>query len=238
MRFFYLPLIFLLPALSVTACGGSRQAGLDPGQARMVDEYTPPFLAPPAGEALKITVPRPAGEALRLLSGYADSPQAVYVAESRPGSQEPGRSSVVFLLFLPDPEQCLDCGNNNFSYYYENDLVKQWIYPVARREVRMEFAPDDVLSRYMTLTARAEAVVLPLTRESSEIRLEVDYTLERRASASTRRQTEGNAPGPVFGLASARFSSGQTGDLQDEVQCVSKGVVEAELLKGIAEIMK
>jgi hypothetical protein len=240
MRYFCRPLFFLLLMLPVMACGAGRQAGqpLAAGPARLVDEYTPPLLAPPGAEALKITVRQPAAEALRLLTLYGNNPQELYVAGSSPGPEEEGGKSVSFLLFLPDPEQCLDCGNNNFSYYYNDELRKQWLYPVARREVHMEFAPGDVLSRYMTLTARAEAAVIPLTKESSEIRLKVDYTLERRVSASAPSGGEGAVSAPVSGRDQVRFNSGRSGDLPDGVRCVSKGVVEAELLKGIAASMQ
>jgi hypothetical protein len=233
MRDLYLYLSLLFLPLALGACAGLPWGAPEGSRARLVDEYTPPLNQPLSTDELKIIVNKPASQVMEFLTAYSDHPQAAYVAA---GSIQESQYQVRLLLALPDPEDCLDCGESSFSYYDNDRLIRQWEYPTARAEVRMEFAPEDVLSRYMRLSGQATLRVVPLDNRRSEISIMIDYSLEHQAFASARRRQEGQmVVVPISGQARAGFNSLQMGNLEDQAQCVSKGKVESAILSGIAE---
>ena len=234
MRRLSLFMLFIVCLLALGCANGQSQSQpTNVSQAKMVDEYTPPLTEPPLAANLKITVNKPAAQVIKLIDQYAKSPEATYVV-THTIHEGQDKSLAVLILSLPDPAVCLDCGLNKFSYYNQDELLKEWKYEVAQKEIRLEFAPDDVLSRFMSLVAKANVTITALGRNQTEVSVSIDYALERKVTGYASRQLgEETLILPVSGISISKFSSTETGDLEDMVKCVSKGVVEQGILEGI-----
>ena len=240
MQRFFLTLLALALLVSFSACAkdNNMYKPVDMNQVRIVDEYTPPTIAPPTSEQLKLVINKPAKQVLKLIEDYADSPEAVYVV-THVVHHDTDKSLAVLMLSLPNPENCMDCGINNFAYYHSDELVNRWEYPVAQKEIVMEFAANDSLSRFMALTAKATITIVPVNASQTEISVMVDYAMERKVTGYTRRQLgDETIIIPVAGISIAKFNSTQVGDLEDSVLCVSKGAVEFGILKGIKDALQ
>jgi hypothetical protein len=238
MRTFYL--FCLLAPLMLTACTGGLWGRLDSAPPRLVDEYTPPESEPLTSTKLSITIDKPLAQVKELLAAYLGHPQSAWVvADSTFTEEESGPLRARLLLALPQPEECLDCGSSSFSYYDGESLSKQWQYPTASGEIKMEFSPEDVLTRYMELSGQAILTVIPLGTQRTEIKILVEYSLEHKATAYARRRQGGQTIiVPLSAQTSARFNSLQTGNLEETIECLSKGQVETAILNDIAQALQ
>ena len=242
-RIIYLLMLALVCGLCACAANDAPKpmSTEEIAKARAVDEYMPPSIDAPKGADLKIVVNGSVSKVTKAIEAYARSAEAQPLVLTNNIYQSGNRNpaSATLFLNLADPEKCLDCGINRFAYYAGNQLIKEWEYEVAVKEMVLAFDEHDSLSRFMSLVAQANLSITPRGNNRTEIAINIDYVLERRVTAYTARQL-GNEKVimPVTGISVLKFNSIEKGEMEDKVMCVSKGLVENQILDGIRANLK
>lgn len=228
----------------LAGCGSSSPQPMtadEINRARAVDIYTPPAITPPSAESLKIVVNKSVNQVARAIEAFAvnNDAQALVLTHTIYKTNNRSKASATIMLNIAEPDTGLDCGRNNFAYYDGDTLVKQWEYDVAVREMVLAFDERDSLSRFMSLVGQANLEITPLDGGRTQIAINIDYVLERKVTAYTARQLgEERVIMPISGISVGKFNSRETGYLEDEVSCVSKGAIERRILEGIKANLK
>lgn len=234
-------LVMLMAAGCATGDSPTQMSQADIAKARAVDEYAPPAITPPTAQQLKLVVNKSVNQVCRAIDAYAASSPAVPFVLThniyKTSNSKPATATI--MLNVADPEICVDCGFNRFAFYEGDQLVKQWEYEVAVKEMVLAFDEHDSLSRFMSVVGQANLNIKPLGNGRTEITVDIDYVLERKVTAYTARQL-GNERVimPITGISVLKFNTLEPGTMEDSVICVSRGVMEKQILDGIKANLK